>query len=254
MNKLCATERINSGVPDGCEKFYTLTFGNEARLKIPVKLLKSCINEMDLSLITLLINHLKEINCHMYLAWAESADRENSLLSLQRAIIIECVYFGKIVQMDGKLREDQELRTYLDRLIGLHKQPQLTLEIYSRAVGPADEFVGAAAALSRMGRLNFAICQRVAYAAAGRGLLGAFPLSEAYGFGEAVHSSAEAVFPAHGYGDYTKAQRERRLRHHDVVRTAPLLRPLSDESVRSAWLPPTDAASDVGQRSSTRAC
>ncbi|XP_014467381.1 PREDICTED: uncharacterized protein LOC106740647 isoform X2 [Dinoponera quadriceps] len=128
MNKLCATERINGGVLDGCEKFYALTFGNEMYLKLPAKQLQSCINEMDQSLITLLINHLKEVNCHMYLAWAETDDRENSLLSLQRAIITECVYFGKVVQTDAKLQEDQELRTCLDQLIGSHKQPQLTLE------------------------------------------------------------------------------------------------------------------------------
>lgn len=132
MSKLCTIEKTHGGIQDNAENFYTLTFGNEVCQKLPPELLKSCINEMDQSLITLLMNHLKEVNCNMYLAWIEIDDQENPLLNLQRAIITECVYFMKVIKMDAKLQENQELKTCLDQLVGSHKQPQLTLqEIYN---------------------------------------------------------------------------------------------------------------------------
>ncbi|XP_032685922.1 uncharacterized protein LOC116851036 isoform X2 [Odontomachus brunneus] len=132
MSKLCTIEKTHGGIQDSTEHFYTLTFGNEACQKLSSELLKSCINEMDQSLITLLMDHLKQVNCNMYLSWVEIDDRENPLMNLQRAIIMECVYFMKVIKMDVKLQENQELKTCLDQLVGSHNQPQLTLqEIYN---------------------------------------------------------------------------------------------------------------------------
>lgn len=132
INKLCSTERIHGGVQENIDTLYTLTFGSEVREKVPPELLKSCISEMDQSLITLLMKHLKQVNCNMYLAWVEVEDEENPLLNLQRSIITECIYFVKVIKMDSKLQENQELHICLDQLIGSYKQPQLTLqEIYN---------------------------------------------------------------------------------------------------------------------------
>ncbi|XP_011147398.1 uncharacterized protein LOC105187941 isoform X2 [Harpegnathos saltator] len=127
LSKLCTTERMHGGIDDNAEKLYMLTFGNELKGKLPSTLLLSCIDQMDQALVLLLMKHLKEVNCHMYLAWAEMEDRENPLLSLQRAIITECVYFGKVIQTD-KLQQNQELQMCLDQLVGSNKQPQLTLK------------------------------------------------------------------------------------------------------------------------------
>lgn len=131
MSKLCTTERIYGGVQEDSEKLYTLTFGNEQCGQVPPELLNTCIHEMDQSLERLLIKYLKEVTCHAYLAWAEVKDWENPLLTLQRAIITECVYFMKIVNTDPKLQDNPELRGCLNELIGSQNQPQLTLvEIY----------------------------------------------------------------------------------------------------------------------------
>lgn len=128
MNKLCVTEKMRGNVDEDSEKLYILTFGNESCMQLPSEFLKSFIDEMDQSLSLLLVKHLKEVTCHMYLAWAEAKDPDNPLLSLQRAIITECIYFLKAAETEAKLWENQELLMCLDQLIGSQTRPQLTLE------------------------------------------------------------------------------------------------------------------------------
>lgn len=74
-------------------KMYKLTFGHEPVVRIADGILQEYLKEIDRELINLLLGKVKEIDCHVYLNWTEYDDEENTSLTLQRGIGLECYYF-----------------------------------------------------------------------------------------------------------------------------------------------------------------
>ncbi|KOC62121.1 hypothetical protein WH47_05213 [Habropoda laboriosa] len=98
------------------EKLYNITFGREAFIKCESTLVESTIWTLNEELMNLLLNKIKEIDCNIYLSWAELDDEENSMISLQRSIAIESYYFIKLAMNDEQLSQNTHLIECLQQI------------------------------------------------------------------------------------------------------------------------------------------
>jgi len=89
----------------------------------------SFITTMDQELITLLLNQIKQVDCFEYMSWAEVDDMENNVITLQRAVIIECYHFMKFMKEDAFLAENDHLSQCLQQLIGSESSENLEKSI-----------------------------------------------------------------------------------------------------------------------------
>lgn len=98
------------------EKLYSVTFGKEERVKCENTLIENTISTLNQELMELLLIKVKEVDCNIYLSWAELDDQENSMISLQRSIGIECYYFIDFLSNDKKFSENTHLIECLQQL------------------------------------------------------------------------------------------------------------------------------------------
>ncbi|XP_012215092.2 uncharacterized protein [Linepithema humile] len=112
--------KLTYGDPDSCPNYkHTLSIDE-------VNLL---VTRIDQELITLLLNQIKQVDCFEYMGWAEVDDVENNVITLQRAIIIECYHFMKFMKEDEFLMENDHLSQCLQQLIGSESSENLEKSI-----------------------------------------------------------------------------------------------------------------------------
>lgn len=115
--KMCTEVRLTGQISSATEKLYTLTFGGENYQKISADSMKQTVATFDKELVMLLETHIKLVDCNMYMAWVVD-DHDNAMLTLQRAIAIECYYFTQFMKRDVTLSQNDHLRECLEQLIG----------------------------------------------------------------------------------------------------------------------------------------
>ena len=107
------SDKINL-VPDK-EKLYKISFGNDSPIKGNEEIMQRYLNELNQDMMNLLLKKIKEIDCNIYLSWAE-IDYENSSVSLQRSIGIDCFYFIEAMKSSVQLPKFQHLLECLNQL------------------------------------------------------------------------------------------------------------------------------------------
>ncbi|OAD59243.1 hypothetical protein WN48_09509 [Eufriesea mexicana] len=119
---ICTTrqclENKNKGIliSRNLEKLYNVTFGGEAFIKCENTLIENSVSTLNQQLMNLLLIKVKEIDCNIYLSWAELDDEENNMITLQRSIGIECYYFIDFVSNDEELSKNTHLMECLQQL------------------------------------------------------------------------------------------------------------------------------------------
>ncbi|XP_003428085.1 uncharacterized protein LOC100679965 [Nasonia vitripennis] len=93
MVRMCLATNSTVEIPFEMEKMYKLTFGEEPFQTVDETVLKELLTEINRELINVLLQKVKEIDCNIYLNWTEYDDEENTSLTLQRAVGLECYFF-----------------------------------------------------------------------------------------------------------------------------------------------------------------
>ncbi|XP_076650874.1 uncharacterized protein LOC143357985 [Halictus rubicundus] len=91
------------------KKLYNVTFGNETYEKCEESRMKTTVATLNGHLIELLLIKFKVIDCNIFLNWAEIDDEDNSMISLQRSIGIECYYFLEFIKSNEELSQNTHL-------------------------------------------------------------------------------------------------------------------------------------------------
>lgn len=131
---------------------FEITYGNSNNscmdyfCKLPVDEVQSIVTTLNQELVTLLQNQIKQVDCFEFMEWAEVDDEENIMISLQRAIIIECHCFLEFMKHDEFLLTNEHLLHCLQQLVGPIKSEEsiLTLEELCDSItnGKLDEEIG----------------------------------------------------------------------------------------------------------------
>lgn len=123
--KICMSKKIEAAIYNlHLEKLLKLTYGNLCHnpvnyyCMLPVDKVKSFVTTLDQELITLLLNQIKQVDCYEYMGWLEFNDTENIMISLQRAIIIECHYFINFMKENEFVEKNDHLLDCLQTLTG----------------------------------------------------------------------------------------------------------------------------------------
>ena len=90
---------------------------------------KSIIITLDQKLITLLLNQIKHVDFFEYTIWKNIIDDENTMISLHRAIIMECHYLREFMKQNNILMKNEQLFLCLKQLIGLMKSEESILTL-----------------------------------------------------------------------------------------------------------------------------
>ncbi|XP_017889504.1 uncharacterized protein LOC108630624 [Ceratina calcarata] len=133
VTKKCFQIKDN-GIPisKDLEKLYSVTFGRESFVKCEDAPMQNAISELNGQLIELLLTKVKEVDCNVYLAWAEIYDQNNVMITMQRSIGIESYYFIDFISKDQVLsRAAHELTECLQFLSSkpYPTQPSFVLSI-----------------------------------------------------------------------------------------------------------------------------
>ncbi|XP_012057735.1 PREDICTED: uncharacterized protein LOC105620869 [Atta cephalotes] len=115
-------------------KLFEITYGNndgrtDYFCKLPIDKVKSIIATLDQELISLLLNQIKQVDCLEFMDWAEVDDNENIMISLQRAIIIECHCFIEFMKQNELLSTNDHLLHCLEQLVGPKKPEESVLSL-----------------------------------------------------------------------------------------------------------------------------
>lgn len=123
--KLCMSKKIEPYTENLYEeKLLKITYGNITHNRVnyyctlPVDKVKSIMTTLDEELISFLLNQIKQIDCYEYMGWLEVNDTENIMISLQRAIVIECHYFISFMKENEFLKNNDHLLHCIQQLIG----------------------------------------------------------------------------------------------------------------------------------------
>ncbi|XP_033321017.2 uncharacterized protein LOC117217479 [Megalopta genalis] len=101
---------------ENLDKLYNITFGKEPYEKYEDSQMKIAIATLNADLMDILLSKIKEIDCNIYLNWAEIDDEENSMISLQRSIGIKCYYFLELIKNNEELSQNSDLIVCLQHL------------------------------------------------------------------------------------------------------------------------------------------
>ncbi|XP_012057784.1 PREDICTED: uncharacterized protein LOC105620918 [Atta cephalotes] len=90
---------------------------------------KSIIITLDQKLITLLLNQIKHVDPFECTIWRNIVDDENTMISLHRAIIMECHYLREFMKQNNILMKNEQLFLCLKQLIELMKSEESILTL-----------------------------------------------------------------------------------------------------------------------------
>lgn len=102
--------------PEDIEKVYKITFGREPTVRCGDSLIKETVTTIQQDLLNLLLKKIKEIDCNIYLGWAELDDTDNPMISLQKAIGNECYYFVEYLKANKELTQNDHLIECLQQI------------------------------------------------------------------------------------------------------------------------------------------
>lgn len=108
-NVVSQTFKITYGNPNGCTNY---------SCKLPIDKVQSIVATLNQELVNLLQDQVKRVDCFEFMEWAEVDDKENIMISLQRAIIIECHCFMEFMKCDEFLLTNEHLLHCLQQLVG----------------------------------------------------------------------------------------------------------------------------------------
>ncbi|KAL2714596.1 hypothetical protein V1478_015781 [Vespula squamosa] len=97
-------------------KIYKITFGREPIERCDDLIITQAIATIHQDLMSLLLKKIKEIDCNIYLGWAELDDTENPTITLQKAIGNECYYLVEFFKANKELAENEHLIECLQQL------------------------------------------------------------------------------------------------------------------------------------------
>ncbi|XP_012057787.1 PREDICTED: uncharacterized protein LOC105620920 [Atta cephalotes] len=114
-------------------KLFTLTYGNNEHINyyhmLPINAVKCIIIKLDHILATLLLNQIKDVDSFEYIVWKNIVDNENTMISLHRAIIMECHYLREFMKQNDFLMKNEQLFLCLKQLIGPIKSEESILTL-----------------------------------------------------------------------------------------------------------------------------
>ncbi|KAL2738353.1 hypothetical protein V1477_011712 [Vespula maculifrons] len=108
--------RHNFKVSEDTEKIYKITFGRESIERCDDLIMTQTIDTIHQDLINLLLKKIKEIDCNIYLGWAELDDTENPTITLQKAVGNECYYLVEFFKANKEFAENEHLIECLQQL------------------------------------------------------------------------------------------------------------------------------------------
>jgi len=116
-------------------ELFTLTYRNFNKHTnyyhmFPANDVKFIIMKFDRKLVTFLLYQIRRVKPLEYIIWGNICDDENKIISLQRAIVMECHYLKEFIKQNDFLVSNKQLFLGLKRLIGPRKSEEsiLTLE------------------------------------------------------------------------------------------------------------------------------
>jgi len=114
-------------------KLFTLTYGNNEHMNyyhmLPINAVKCIIIRLDQILTTLLLNQIKDVDSFEFIVWKNIVDNENTMISLHRAIIMECHYLREFMKQNDFLMKNEQLFLCLKQLIGPIKSEESILTL-----------------------------------------------------------------------------------------------------------------------------
>lgn len=129
---MCEKKKTYTTEPDfdSSTNPYKLTYGDpdsypNYKHTLSMDEVKSIVTTMDQELIALLLKQIKQVDFLEYIYWVEVDDMENNVITLQRAIIVECCHFMKFMKEDEFLAENNHLSQCLQQLTGLKSSEDL---------------------------------------------------------------------------------------------------------------------------------
>jgi len=132
--KKCMHCKIESYSENDLAKLFRLTYGNFNEHTnychtLPANEVKSIIIRLDQKLVNLLLNQIEHVDFSEYIIWENISDDENIMISLHRAIIIECHYLREFMKQNKFLMTNKQLFLCLERLIGSRKSEESILTL-----------------------------------------------------------------------------------------------------------------------------
>ncbi|XP_014613854.1 PREDICTED: uncharacterized protein LOC106792163 isoform X1 [Polistes canadensis] len=103
-------------ISEDTEKIYKITFGNEPIVKCEDSLITETMATLRQELMNLLLKKIKEIDCNIYLGWAELDDKDNPTITLQKTIGNECYYLVEFCKSNKDLADNEHLIECLQQL------------------------------------------------------------------------------------------------------------------------------------------
>ncbi|XP_066582667.1 uncharacterized protein [Prorops nasuta] len=103
------TDLSKSEIPSFVEKMYKVTYGNLQFERYDILLVKDTITTLNNELLKLLLEKIKEIDCNIYLGWAEINDKDNFKISLQRSIGNDCYFLNEFLKENVQLFQCHQL-------------------------------------------------------------------------------------------------------------------------------------------------
>ncbi|KYN00242.1 hypothetical protein ALC62_08988 [Cyphomyrmex costatus] len=122
--KKCMHSKIKNYLENyNLTRFFRLTYGNyynnaKYYQMFPASEIKSIILRLDHKLATLLLNQIKYVDSSEYKVWKNIRDDEITVISLHRAIIIECHYLREFMKQNNFLITNEQMCLCLKQLIG----------------------------------------------------------------------------------------------------------------------------------------
>jgi len=115
-------------------ELFTLTYRNLNKHTnyyhiFPANDVKSIIMKLDRKLVTLLLYQIRNVESFEYIIWRNIDDDENTVISLQRAIIMECHYLKEFIKQNDFLVTNKQLFLHLKRLISPRKSEESILTL-----------------------------------------------------------------------------------------------------------------------------
>ncbi|XP_047360650.1 uncharacterized protein LOC124953391 [Vespa velutina] len=110
----------NFKISEDIGNIYKITFGREPIVKCDDLVITQAITTIRQDLMSLLLKKIKEIDCNIYLGWAELDDTENPTITLQKAIGNECYYLVEFFKANKELAENEHL---IECLLQLSSKP-----------------------------------------------------------------------------------------------------------------------------------
>ncbi|XP_046746994.1 uncharacterized protein LOC124411722 [Diprion similis] len=128
--KECLTCRkmknISSQMNEESAKLYGVTFGRNFTARLDPDVVASAIDDLTQELFHVLLEHVKKIDMHVYLGWADIDYEDDRSITMQRAVGLACYYFIEYFETSD---EAQKYSNVVDCLRQLSSQPDTPLSM-----------------------------------------------------------------------------------------------------------------------------